>query len=342
MGEVYLAQHPPLPRRDALKVLLQAMTADSEFRERFNREADLCRPHLQTRGGRAGAGDGCASKHPDPVWSLMAMASHRLPDDRRIQMDIETMPRGGFDASWLDRRLQTDRLAYLDRDDVDDRIKRKVIGSLYRMERVYRDLDHQAERTLKLVADNPNPKILELGAGHGGLSRKLLEMHPTVHVTVTDIDPISVSNIASGDLGSHPRAVVRQMDATDIDAPDRSYDLALFVLSFHHLRPALAARAMAEGTRAANKLLIVDLGRPPALLHLIGLVLFFPFAAVLPVAHDGLIGSLRAYSPSGFRALAAHADPTIDVEFSRLGRKFSRQGLNQVVVAQRRRPRFES
>jgi SAM-dependent methyltransferase len=244
-------------------------------------------------------------------------------------MDIETMPRGGFDASWLDRRLWIDRPEYLDRDDVDDRIKRQVIGSLDWMGRVLRDHDHFAERTLKLVTDNPDPKILELGAGHGGLSRKLLEMHPTAHVTVTDIDPIWVSNIAAGDLGHQPRAVVRQMDATDIDAPDRSYDVALFVLSFHHLPPATAAQVLAEGTRAANKLLIIDLRRPPALLHLIRLAVFFPFALFLPFAHDGLISSLRAYSPSGFRALAAHADPTISVEFSRLGR-------NQVVVAQRR------
>lgn len=50
MGEVYLAQHPRLPRRDALKVLPAAVTADSEFRERFNREADLAatlwHPHI--------------------------------------------------------------------------------------------------------------------------------------------------------------------------------------------------------------------------------------------------------------------------------------------------------
>lgn len=242
--------------------------------------------------------------------------------------DIETMPRGGFDASWLDRRLQTDRPEYLDRDDVDDRIKRRVIGSLDLMGRVLRDHNHFAERILKLVADIPDPKILELGAGHGGLARRVLEMHPSARVTVTDIDPISVSNISSGDLGSHPRAVVRHMDATNIDAPDNSYDLALFVLSFHHLRPVAAARALAEGTRAANKLLIIDLGRPRALLHLIRLAVFFPFALVLPFAHDGLISSLRAYSRSGLCALAAHADPSIALEFSRLGR-------NQVVVAQR-------
>jgi serine/threonine-protein kinase len=41
MGQVYLAQHPRLPRRDALKVLPADLTADREYRERFHREADL-------------------------------------------------------------------------------------------------------------------------------------------------------------------------------------------------------------------------------------------------------------------------------------------------------------
>lgn len=50
MADVYLAKHPRLPRRDALKVLTNGMTADAEFRERFNREADLAatlwHPHI--------------------------------------------------------------------------------------------------------------------------------------------------------------------------------------------------------------------------------------------------------------------------------------------------------
>jgi serine/threonine protein kinase len=41
MGQVYLARHPRLPRRDALKILPSNLTADLEFRQRFNREADL-------------------------------------------------------------------------------------------------------------------------------------------------------------------------------------------------------------------------------------------------------------------------------------------------------------
>jgi serine/threonine protein kinase, bacterial len=41
MSEVYLAEHPRLPRRDALKILPEATTADSGFRRRFHREAEL-------------------------------------------------------------------------------------------------------------------------------------------------------------------------------------------------------------------------------------------------------------------------------------------------------------
>jgi len=41
MGEVYLAQHPRLPRRDALKILRADVSADNEYRQRFIREADL-------------------------------------------------------------------------------------------------------------------------------------------------------------------------------------------------------------------------------------------------------------------------------------------------------------
>src|ERR1700742_4254880 len=41
MSEVYLAEHPRLPRRDALKILPEPATADSGFRQRFHREAEL-------------------------------------------------------------------------------------------------------------------------------------------------------------------------------------------------------------------------------------------------------------------------------------------------------------
>ena len=50
MGEVYLAEHPRLPRRDAVKILSPSVSADPSFTDRFHREADLAatlfHPHI--------------------------------------------------------------------------------------------------------------------------------------------------------------------------------------------------------------------------------------------------------------------------------------------------------
>ena len=61
MGEVYLVRHPRLPRDEALKVLRADISGDSDFQQRFIREADLAatlsHPHIvavHDRGDYAG------------------------------------------------------------------------------------------------------------------------------------------------------------------------------------------------------------------------------------------------------------------------------------------------
>ena len=60
MGEVYLGQHPRLPRRDALKVLRTEISSDDSFRQRFIRESDsiaaLDHPHIVTVYDRGDTG----------------------------------------------------------------------------------------------------------------------------------------------------------------------------------------------------------------------------------------------------------------------------------------------
>lgn len=227
--------------------------------------------------------------------------------------DLAGMPRGGPHASWLDRMLQTDRPEYLDRDDVDVHVRRGVVTTLERLGSLLGEHRRNAQLVLDEVAEVADPRILELGAGHGALSRRLLEQHPTARVTVSDVDPESVAAMAASDLGSHPRAEVRAIDATAIEAADGAFDLAVFAMSFHHLPPPLAMRVLAEATRVASQLVIVDLPRPPAPLHLIRLATMVPLAPFWPFAHDGLISSLRTYSPSAFRELATHAGVEVDV-----------------------------
>ncbi|ORA34566.1 methyltransferase type 11 [Mycobacterium aquaticum] len=242
---------------------------------------------------------------------------------------IERMPRGGYDASCLDRLLQTERLEYIDRDDGVGARRQQVLDALDWTGRIFRNHEKFAAIALDLVADVPDPRILELGAGHGGLSRQLLHDHPSARVTVSDVDRVSVDALSAGELGIHPRAQVRELDATAIDAADGSFDLAVFALSFHHLPPTQASRVFAEGTRVADTLLIIDLPRPPAPLHLLRLATMLPAAPFIPFIHDGVISSLRSYSPSALRSLALHADRNIEIEL--------RSGLTlpQIVIARR-------
>lgn len=228
-------------------------------------------------------------------------------------VDIADMPRGGPDASCLDRLLQTDRPEYLDRDDVDPKVKAGVIDVLDRVGKLFGDHDRNARLVLDEVADLVDPKVLELGAGHGALSRRLVAEHPTVRVTVSDVNPESVAAMAASDLGRNPQAEVRVIDAIAIDAPDGAFDLAVFALSFHHLPPVQAARVLAEATRVAARFMIIDLARPPAPLHLVKLASMAPLVPFWPFAHDGLVSSLRAYSPSALRALGEAAGVEVEI-----------------------------
>jgi SAM-dependent methyltransferase len=231
---------------------------------------------------------------------------------------IAGMPRGGPNASWLDRRLQTDALEYTDRYDIPDAVKQKVIAGLDWIGTRAGEHEKNARNACALVADIPNPRILELGAGHGKLSAKILELHPAATVTVSDLDPTSVANIAAGPLGTNPRVRTQVVDATAIDAEDDSYDLVVFAQAFHHLPPATAYRAIAEATRVGKRFLVIDLKRRSPLGLLLTPLVMAPMALVprfRPLMHDGLISGLRAYSPSAFAALGKAADPQMRVEF---------------------------
>ncbi|MGX9789468.1 class I SAM-dependent methyltransferase [Mycobacterium sp. MMS18-G62] len=235
-----------------------------------------------------------------------------------VHRAIGEMPRGGPDASWLDRRLQTDALEYTDRYDIPDEVKQTVISALDRMGTRTGQHEKHARTALGLVADIANPRILELGAGHGKLSAKILELHPTATVTISDLDPTSVANIAASELGANPRVRTQVVDATAIDAADNSYDLVVFAQAFHHLPPAIASRAIAEATRVGKHFLVIDLKRPSPLLLILAPLVLAPLAVVprlRPVMHDGFISSLRAYSRSAFLALGKAADPTMSIEF---------------------------
>lgn len=216
------------------------------------------------------------------------------------------MPRGGPDASRLDRWYETDRPEYLDRPDT-PREAARVRRGLDRLQRLTGGYDRFARWTLAYAGRAPAPRVLELGAGTGGLSRRVLHRHPAARVTVSDVEPGTVAALRAGPLGAHPRATVRRLDATAVDTPDLAFDVAVFAASLHHL-PADAVRAvLREGTRVAGTLLLIDAWRSP-LLCVPAVPLMFVTGGPAHV-HDGLISLRKAYGAAAPRELAATAGP---------------------------------
>ncbi|MEV6069480.1 protein kinase [Nocardia sp. NPDC052001] len=95
MGSVYLARHPRLPRKTALKLLNQEMFTDDEIRARFIREADLVaqldHPNIVTVYDRGTEGEQLwiSMQYIDGV-NASAVKAASLPPLRAAQIVSET------------------------------------------------------------------------------------------------------------------------------------------------------------------------------------------------------------------------------------------------------------
>jgi hypothetical protein len=101
---------------------------------------------------------------------------------------------------------------------------------------------YPVDNSERVIDQRPEAQWELIAAMQEALTFRCSARVPTAQVTVTDIELTSVADITAGDLGSHPRATVREMDAIAIDAPNGYYDLAVFAQFVPHLPPRRAAR----------------------------------------------------------------------------------------------------
>jgi hypothetical protein len=102
------------------------------------------------------------------------------------------------------------------------------------------------------------------------------------------------------------------LDATRLGLADRAFHLALFAMGLHHLEPAQVVDLLQEGTRVADRLLVVDGWRHPAMLAI------SPAFLVLgngPAFRDGVVSLQRMYAAEALRDLAARAGVTAQVDY---------------------------
>jgi serine/threonine-protein kinase len=135
VGEVYLAEHPRLPRRDALKVLRADVSAERDYRARFNREANLAsklrHPHIVSVHDR-GEFDGqlwIAMDYIDGTDAARIVRDHYpagMPPDEAVE--IITAVAGALDYAHKQGLLHRDvkpaniMLTHVDDDDDEQRI----------------------------------------------------------------------------------------------------------------------------------------------------------------------------------------------------------------------------
>ena len=88
----------------------------------------------------------------------------------------------------------------------------------------------------------PSARLLELGAGSGGLSVLLHERFPSARLTATDYDPRQVEEVERSfrhRFSSIPSGVeVRALDARQLSFADGSFDAIFAVMMLHHVEAA--------------------------------------------------------------------------------------------------------
>lgn len=119
-----------------------------------------------------------------------------------------------------------------------------------------------------LAQVQPGEMVLDLGCGTGMLLETLLTLRPDASYVGVDPDP-HVLAIASGKLRRRLPAVQLLTGYGDnLRVADRTFDVVVSTLSFHHLTDSAKRSTLVEVRRVlrpAGRFLLIDFGRPTSL-----------------------------------------------------------------------------
>ncbi len=151
------------------------------------------------------------------------------------------------------------------------------------------------DRFLPQVA---NLLILDVGAGACDVSEAISERR--------DCRIVVLDRNAKG-LRLARRSLPVTADALEMPFPDRTFDVVMASLFFHHLSDEQCVRVLQSMWRMATRLVLVnDLHRHPVAYYSIR-ALAAAFSSSPMVRHDGPVSVLRAFSPKELLNIAARA-----------------------------------
>jgi SAM-dependent methyltransferase len=157
-------------------------------------------------------------------------------------------------------------------------------------------------------------RILDVGAGSGGVSRRLaVELRTAGHEALVVASDLQWRHLAAGRRPPGPLAAAAA-DAFGLPFPARAFDWSISTLLFHHFTPAQNVQMLRELARVSREgFALLDLRR-----HLFPLIfvevagrLFFRSRVSL---EDGAASVRQAYTPAEALAIAREAVPGARVE----------------------------
>lgn len=108
----------------------------------------------------------------------------------------------------------------------------------------------------RVVADTPNPSVLDLPCGTGRITELLLESGLEVTGGDISLPMIDVARERCGRFGD--RVSFRRLDLDALDLPDWSFDLVTCVRLFHHLESPARGRILRELSRVTRRHVLVN------------------------------------------------------------------------------------
>lgn len=97
---------------------------------------------------------------------------------------------------------------------------------------------YHVPKFLRLCPEAFRGEVLEIGAGHGWTSRRILDTFPQVELTAIDSDVVSTQSFSSLEKKYGQRLNVRQANAEELPFDRNSFDIVIAVHTMHHVRDA--------------------------------------------------------------------------------------------------------
>src|SRR3990172_1237574 len=118
-------------------------------------------------------------------------------------------------------------------------------------------LERRARIVTRLLVDQSERDVLEVGAGCGALSEAILRALPSIRLTCTDISPCSVEQLGPR-MAPYPQVTAAVADATRLSYPDGAFNAVIGNSVWHHLSTEDAAKEWYRVLRPGGCLILFE------------------------------------------------------------------------------------